>query len=77
VTQAKGYRISLRCDTCGINRMGYLLGRGRQAISRPFDVVDTLCTGWAHQHEGHEQIVLASPALIDITADLDDQDEAS
>jgi hypothetical protein len=73
VTQAKGYRVSLRCDECGLNRLVYLSSRDRQAISRPFDILDALCAGWKHQHRGHHQIVLASPATIE----LSDLDEAS
>jgi hypothetical protein len=68
-----GYRLTLRCDTCGINEQSYLLGRHRDAIRPPDGGLTALIEGWGRQHEGHQQIVLASPVGIELLPGEEDE----
>lgn len=69
VQMSEGYRLTLRCDTCGISQQCYLLGRHGDAGNPPDDGLVALADGWARQHEGHEQIVLTSPVSIELSPD--------
>lgn len=67
---ADGYRLTLRCDTCGINERCWFLGRA----GVPDDGLKVLIGGWGSEHAGHKQIVLASPASIEVI-DPEEEDD--
>jgi DNA-binding MarR family transcriptional regulator len=71
-----GYRLTLRCDTCGISEQSHLLGRHRDAGRPPDGALRALIEGWGFQHEGHEQIVLASPVSVEFLSVEDDEGPA-
>ena len=69
-----GYRLTLRCDTCGISEQSHLLGRHRDAGRPPDGGLKALVEGWGRQHEGHEQIVLASPVRVEFLSGEEDDE---
>lgn len=56
-----GLRVTLRCETCAIDRRFYVVGRDHDADEIPADVVETFALGWSRRHAGHEQTVIVSP----------------
>lgn len=61
VPDTPGYRVTLKCDTCGIHQRSYLIDRAGD----PSDgALLALARGWQSLHDGHSQIVIASPALV-------------
>lgn len=61
VPDTPGYRVTLKCDTCGLHRRSYLLDRDGDAADI---ALVALARGWERQHDGHAQLVIASPALV-------------
>lgn len=63
-----GYSVTLRCDTCDIDRRCYLLGRDYDTAELPGDVVSALTAGWAAVHHGHDVAADVTPDHVVVTS---------
>lgn len=61
-----GYRITLMCDTCAVRRRCWLVGRSGDAVDVDGGPLTILAGGWERDHAGHSQMVVASPASLDV-----------
>jgi hypothetical protein len=57
----RAYRITAQCDTCEAREFGMVSSR-RQTQAEV--LLRVFCAGWEAQHQGHDQLVIASPEII-------------
>jgi hypothetical protein len=69
---AAAVRVTMRCDSCAIDRRFYVAGRDHDADELPDDVVEAIALGWSRRHAGHDQIVAVSAADIVDAARVDE-----